>query len=265
MTDLRQSAPKRVALCADDFGLGDAANRAILELGASGALTATSVAVDGPYIDAHIEALRGLRDRLSIGLHLNVTENPRFPEPRGVQGWIVASWLHRLDRDRLVREIHRQLDRFETLLGGPPTHVDGHEHVHQFPGLREPLLDAIAARYGAATVVRCTWPRRFRGVKAAIIGLLGAHALQRGVSKRGLRCNSDFAGAYDLQATTGFESRMDAWLRSIRDGGLIMCHPEALDTRANPARQHEYEFLRSPEWPRLLKRLNIDLVRPDAA
>jgi hypothetical protein len=114
-------------------------------------------------------------------------------------------------------------------------------------------------------VVRSTWPRRYRGAKAAVIGLLGARALQQGVSKRGLRCNSDFAGVYDLKADAGFATRMDQWLRSIGDRGLIMCHPESAAEGASPARRHEYEFLRSPEWPSLLKHCNVELVRPDAA
>jgi len=68
---------------------------------------------------------------------------------------------------------------------------------------------------------------------------------------------------YDLEADSGFRSRMDAWLADIRDGGLIMCHPESGVRNASPARRHEYEFLRSTEWPLLRKNRNVELVRPD--
>lgn len=263
MTDTLPPARRRVAVCADDFGLTAGANAAILELGAQGALTATSVAVDGPVAAIDASALGAQRDRISVGLHLNLTENPRFAQIRGIKGWILTSWLRRIDRKELAQEIHRQLDGFESLFGAPPAHVDGHEHVHQFPGVREPLVEAISDRYGTSTVIRCTWPRAFRGSKAAIIGLLGSQALQRCMTARGLRGNSDFAGVYDLQATSGFSGRMDAWLHSIRDGGLIMCHPEAPVADASPARWHEYEFLRSSAWPALLARRNIELSRPD--
>ncbi len=263
MTDTVAPAMRRIALCADDFGLTIGANAAILELANAGALSATSVAVDGPVLEADVGSLRGLRDRISVGLHLNFTENSRFSDIHGIPGWILATWLRRIDRGRLEQEIHRQLDRFETLFGGAPTHVDGHEHVHQFPGIREPLLNAVASRYGPATVVRCTLPRTWRGPKAAVIGLLGGQALERGIARRGLRCNRDFAGVYDLATDSGFHSRMDAWLANIRDGGLIMCHPESGERNASPARRHEYEFLRSAEWPLLLKNRNVELSRPD--
>jgi predicted glycoside hydrolase/deacetylase ChbG (UPF0249 family) len=254
---------RRIAVCADDFGLTRAANVAILELGKLGAISATSVAVDGPVLGEDITALRSLRDRISVGLHLNLTENPRFPRLRGVKSWILATWLRRIDPGLLAREIDLQLERFETLLDGHPTHVDGHEHVHQFPGVREPLLEAIARRYGRSTALRCTWPREYRGPKAAVIGLLGSRALRRGIANHDLRCNSDFAGVYDLASTAGFESRMDGWLATLHDGGLIMCHPESMDRNASPARQHEYQFFRSTEWPLLLKNRNVELVRPD--
>ena len=263
MTGTAPPERRRIAVCADDFGLTRGANAAILELGRLGALSATSVAVDGSVLGEDIKALRSLRDRISVGLHLNLTENPRFPTLRGVKSWIVATWMRRMDPGLIAREIDLQLDRFETLLEGPPTHVDGHEHVHQFPGVREPLLEAIARRYGQSTVLRCTWPREYRGVKAAVIGLLGSRALCHGIARFDLRCNSDFAGVYDLASPSGFGSRMDAWLASLHDGGLIMCHPESMGGGANPARQHEYQFFRSTEWPVLLKNRNVELVRPD--
>lgn len=31
-------------------------------------------------------------------------------------------------------ELEAQLSRFQELLGGNPTHVDGHQHVHVLPG-----------------------------------------------------------------------------------------------------------------------------------
>jgi predicted glycoside hydrolase/deacetylase ChbG (UPF0249 family) len=258
-------ARRRVAVCADDFGLSDAASRAILALGVAGAITATSVAVDGPALEAHATALRALRPRLAVGLHLNLTENPHFAGSRSLRGWILACFLRRgLDRGALAAEIRRQMQRFETLFGAAPDFVDGHEHVHQFPVLRELLLDALVERHGARVAVRCTWPQHYRGAKAAFIGLLGARALRKGLAARGLRGNSDFAGVYDLKSTRGYAARMDEWLRSIADGGLIMCHPEAPGERASPARAHEHAFLGSGEWPRLLRSWNIVLTPFDA-
>ena len=261
MTGGTSPGRRRIALCADDFGLGEAASRAILELGASGAISATSVAVDGPAIAAHVAALKALRPRLAVGLHLNLTEPGDIPPRRTLHRWIVDAWLRRVDPIQLAAEIERQLDRFETLLGRPD-YVDGHEHVHQFPVLRELLLESLEKRYGTAVAVRCTWPRLYRGPKAAVIGLLGARGLSQAARRRGLRCNTDFAGVYDLRSAEGYGARMAGWLRGLDDGGLLMCHPETLLESASPARVHEYQFLRSPEWPELLAATHRELVPP---
>jgi chitin disaccharide deacetylase len=254
-------ARRRVVLCADDFGLSDAASRAILALAAANLITATSVAVDGPALEPHLAALRALRPRLAVGLHLNLTENPQFAGARTLPRWIIATCLRRgLDRAALATEIRRQLERFDLLLAGPPDFVDGHEHVHQFPVLRDLLLHELTQRYGTRVAVRCTVPQHFRGLKAGLIGRLGARALRRALVARGLKSNSDFAGVYDLRSAQGYGSRMDEWLRSIADGGLIMCHPEAPDDRTSAARAHEFAFLGSPEWPRLLRSWNVVLT-----
>jgi chitin disaccharide deacetylase len=254
-------AYRRVTVCADDFGLSEAASRAILDLGSAAAISATSVAVDGPAVQPNLPALRALRPRIGVGLHLNLTENAALPAERTLAGWILATNLRwTLDRAGLAREIHRQLDLFESVLGAPDF-VDGHEHVHQFPVIRDLLLEALQTRYGQRVAVRCTWPRHFRGGKAAIIGLLGARALRREILRRGMPFNRDFAGVYDLLATKGYGDRMERWLRSIHDGGLLMCHPEQPLEGASAARVHEYNYLRSAEWPRLLRSSSIELSR----
>ena len=48
-----------------------------------------------------------------------------------------------------------QFDAFERAWGAPPDHVDGHQHVQQFAGIREALLACIARRYAS-------WPAGLR-------------------------------------------------------------------------------------------------------
>jgi predicted glycoside hydrolase/deacetylase ChbG (UPF0249 family) len=255
-------AKRRIAVCADDFGLTAAATRSILELAAARAITATSCVVDGPAMLRNLAPLRALRPQLSVGLHLNLTENPEFGGNQSLPAWILTTFLRRREGlAGLQAELRRQLDRFEQLLDGAPDFVDGHEHVHQFPVTRELLLDELKSRYGARIVVRCTWPRHFRGSKAAVIAMLGARALRAAAQARGLRCNRDFAGVYDLRSHSGYAARMDEWLRNLDDGGLIMCHPESPALGGAPARAHEHQFFSSPEWPRILRSWNVALAR----
>ncbi len=48
---------------------------------------------------------------------------------------------------RSLPRFHRQLDLFEAALGYPPDHIDGHQHVHALPVVRQALIDVVARRY----------------------------------------------------------------------------------------------------------------------
>lgn len=253
---------RRAIVCADDFGFSPAACRSILQLGEAGRISATSVAVDGSVVRAHCRELAALRPRLAVGLHLNLTENPNFAGARPLKGWIVTSFIGRqmqVPSDVLRQEVLRQFQLFEELFDAPPDYVDGHEHVHQFPGIREHVLETLAARYAGSVMARSTETRIYRGAKASIIACLGGRAFARRLDQLDIGHNYDFAGVYDLQASTGYGQRMRDWLGGLADGGLVMCHPE-YGAGASAARTHEHYWFASTDWPALLQELQVQLV-----
>jgi predicted glycoside hydrolase/deacetylase ChbG (UPF0249 family) len=81
-------------------------------------------------------AARALPGRgLGLGLHLDLGEwEYRDGEWRSV--YDVADTD---DRDAVEAELARQLAEFERLAGGPPTHIDSHQHVHR----DEPVRAAV--------------------------------------------------------------------------------------------------------------------------
>src|SRR5258708_19522242 len=74
---MNDAAPRRIWLCADDYGLSPGVNRAIRDLIERGRLNATSVMVVGPSIGRdEVEALRAAAagsPRCGIGLHVTLT------------------------------------------------------------------------------------------------------------------------------------------------------------------------------------------------
>ncbi len=256
---------RRVSVCADDFGRNESACRAAIELAATGAISATSVLVDGPAVRGFASGLRELDGHFALGLHLNLTESwgddgvvcaPRRP----FAAWVLAGIARvALPVGAVRQEIRRQIDVFGALFQRLPDFVDGHEHVHQLPGIRELLLEEIAGPAPRIGVVRSTVPRRWRGFKAALIGALGARELERAALNTGLHCNADFAGVYDFSATVSYELRMRTWLATLADRGLVMCHPEA-DSGAELARVTEYNWLRSNQWLELIDAQHIELA-----
>src|SRR5690606_16674643 len=125
---------------------------------------------------------------IQTALHLNFTEaltRPGFYLPLAML--IRRAYLRRLDVDTVRSQISRQLDAFEEVFGRARHFVDGHQHIHQLPQIREALMALLAQRYPgpARPWLRCTraaalgtTPFRYRA-KAAIIQALGASKLAR--------------------------------------------------------------------------------------
>jgi chitin disaccharide deacetylase len=101
-----------------------------MEAHREGILTSASLMVEGRASE-EAGGLAMSAPRLSVGLHFVLDGEGRvFQDP-------VAA----------TREIERQFERFQALLGRLPTHLDTHHHVHREAGLLQPLL-ALADEYG---------------------------------------------------------------------------------------------------------------------
>jgi predicted glycoside hydrolase/deacetylase ChbG (UPF0249 family) len=113
----------------DDFGLSTAVNRGIIQAHEQGILTSASLMVSRPGTDQAPAAADG--KALSVGLHLEVSDDlVRSQSPETVRA-----------------EIRRQLERFERLMGGPPTHLDSHHHVHRAEPVKGAALE-VGRRLG---------------------------------------------------------------------------------------------------------------------
>ena len=239
---------KRIALCADDFGSGPAVDAAILALARAGRLGGVSCQVDAPGFAADAAALAALSDAVDLGLHLDLA-----PGRGGLLPLLVRTHARALSRRAVGARIARQLDRFEAAFGRAPDFVDGHQHVHALPVVRDALLDALAARYPApGPLVRNTVAARGRGAKTAALALLGGTGLRRALRARGVPHNPDFAGVYSF-GRGSYRTLFRGWLADAADGTLLMCHPGlAPGDPGDPiaaARAAEYAYLSSAELP----------------
>jgi predicted glycoside hydrolase/deacetylase ChbG (UPF0249 family) len=121
---------KYLIVNADDFGGSPGITRGILEAHATGILTSTSMMVDTPW-SAEAASLAGSAPRMSVGLHV-VFEARNGVGPDHAGGWRAED---------LRTELHRQHERFVTLMGRAPTHLDSHHNVHRDPGLVEGFIE----------------------------------------------------------------------------------------------------------------------------
>ncbi|HOV95559.1 MAG TPA: ChbG/HpnK family deacetylase [Thermomonas sp.] len=265
---------RRISVCVDDFGLHDGINQAVFALLAMGRVQAVSAMVGGVAWKQGARELRGIdAQQAEVGLHLDLTECPLHPKLRFThRQLLVRASLRQLDAQALEAEFHAQLDAFELAMGRAPVYVDGHQHVHQLPIIRDVLLRVIQQRYAQAM----PWLRSTRSapqaahldrrtqLKSHIIAVLGHHAISTRAKALGLQQNRHLLGVYDFSGDAqGYGKRMQCWLAAAADGDVLMCHP-ALTAPASDAiaaaRQVEYAVLSAAAFDTWLAAAKLRLL-----
>lgn len=274
-TSMNRPLLKRVVLCADDYALNAPVSEGIVNLARAQRLSATSVMVLSPRWQHDAPALRELRGTIDVGLHLDWTSE--FAQHAGHgNGLGAVMWqsLRGALQPRAVRDvIERQLDAFEQHWQAPPDHVDGHQHVQQFAGVREVLLDVMQQRYGA--LAQRPWLRVSKvaqsDLKSHIITWMGSSPLLHWAQQQRWPVASPLSGAYAFEGdVSAYAARMQGWLKNlpVTSGAdalpLIMCHP-ALQPQADDAigvaRAREYQYFTSPDFGLHLKHFGVQLSR----
>ena len=248
-----------------------AASEGIASLAHKGSLTATSVMVLAPRWPTDVALLESLRGRIDVGLHLDWTSEFALQAGHGMTlaNSMLLSALRQIKPAQAKAVIERQLDDFEHVWQAPPDHVDGHQHVQQFPGIREALVQVLAKRYGNAKTrpyLRISkLPPSQADVKARIIAAMGAEPLRRLAQQNKVPSAPALTGVYDFSdKPLSYGQRMSDWLSTSPEGTLLMCHPaqgfEAGDS-IGQARLREYNCLGSAEFQAQLQTHGVELVR----
>jgi predicted glycoside hydrolase/deacetylase ChbG (UPF0249 family) len=279
---MNDAAPRRIWLCADDYGLSPGVNRAILDLIERGRLNATSVMVVGPAIGrddvSALQAAAATRPRCAVGLHVTLTApfRPLTMVFQPLDGGMFlafpkllrAGLSRRLDPEIIHAEVMMQLAAFTELFGRAPNFVDGHQHVQLFPQIRDAFLTAVKQASPEAWVRQGgrhqPLARRLGSPKALVLDLLSAQFRKR-AARADIAFNPGFAGAYDFSRQPDFGRLMQQFLDGLPEHGLIMCHPGFVDdilVSLDPftvQREHEHTFLGSDQFPRLLAANKVTL------
>ena len=244
---------KRLVVTADDFGLSSGVVEGIVEAHEVGIVTSTSLMVNAPAAEEAFEAARR-HPSLATGLHFVLT----FGRPTGPVGPLErlleadgsfcrnGSGAHELARpDEVREELRAQLRAFEKGMGRPPTHIDGHHHVHLHPGILRVAIEE-AGRLGI--------PLRSTGRKVR----------ERLRLERIPTCDRFLDEFYGDDVS---EARLLSILGTIPEGtSELMCHPARPDfdlgrLSSYVAPRHlELATLVSPSILDAIARLGIDLV-----
>jgi chitin disaccharide deacetylase len=284
---------KRLIVNADDFGLTDKTNQAIIEGHNQGILTSASLLANSAGFKSAVELARRLPE-LGVGVHLNLIEGRPVSDPSNIPSLVDDKGLFPGNPVRLARkivigkvkltEVERELRaQIEKILaaGVAPTHLDGHKHIHILPSVLN-IIVRLAREY-EVMAVRCPAERSAHLVQLMLTNSVSSLeilkqyvagrtllVLSLGVRKKlrraRLSCPMYFYGI----TQTGF---LDAkCLQNIicnlpHGTSEIMCHPGYVNldlmwtpTRLLAQREQELHALIRPEIKALITELGIELI-----
>ncbi|MBX3061780.1 MAG: ChbG/HpnK family deacetylase [Anaerolineae bacterium] len=220
---------------ADDFGLTEGTNQAILEAHQRGIVTSTSLLANGQAFD-HAVQLALATPTLGVGVHLTLTEGvplsaelrsilPTLPLNNQPYAWMLLRG--RLPRDQIRAEFVAQVQRI-IAAGITPTHLDGHKYIQLLPGISQ--LAAQVARQFNIPVMRAPrcladyWLQR----PSRIAGLMIVQAMsvlaRRQAQRQHLRTVDRLIGFADTGHLTAAAIRH---LLAAKRSGIteLLCHP----------------------------------------
>ena len=289
-----RSPARYLVVTADDFGIGPATTRGILDLADRGAVTSTVLLVNSPFAAAGVADWKAAGGRLEVGWHPCLTlDRPVLPADR-VPTLVDAAgsfrplggFLARLVRGRInpleiEAELTAQLGRFVALVGRPPANVNAHHHVHAF-GPVGAALRRVLDRAGLRPFVRrVAEPWR---TLATVPGARAKRAVLAAVGRRAARrqAAAGLPGADGLAGVTDppFVHDPRFFLRWLeRTPGRVVelaCHPghydDTLTGRDGTAadgllarRPRELELLADPAFLRAAAAAGFALVTAGAA
>lgn len=280
------AAVRPIWLCADDYGIAPAVSAAIRDLVMGGRLNATSVMVVAPSFDraeaASLDLLNAGAKRVAVGLHVTLTApfkplSPGYAPLRDgaflpLPEMLKRAMIRGLSREKLEVEIAAQLKAFIDAFGRAPDFVDGHQHVHLFPQVRDAFLHAVKQAAPSAWVRQCGRPKvslmqRLADRKGLLLDMLSG-AFRKRAAALGIATNPAFAGTYDFAAADvpAFPELFPRFLDGLPAGGLVMCHPGRVDAeldRLDPLtvqREREYAYFAGPDFPAALAAAGVKLA-----
>lgn len=146
---------KQFILNADDFGMSQDFNRAVLVGYSDGFLRSASICANGPDFESAINEILPECQELSLGVHLNIIEGkalthcPYLTDERGFFNNGYLSMILKSGKkdylNQIEKEFRAQIEKVKSV--AKPDHIDSHVHVHAIPPIFR-IVCRLAKEYG---------------------------------------------------------------------------------------------------------------------
>ncbi|MCF6765878.1 ChbG/HpnK family deacetylase [Thiotrichales bacterium 19S3-7] len=265
---------KSIIICADDFGQSQPISEGIFELLQLQRINATSCLTNTNNFKSAARLLGQLKQTF-IGLHLNLTEGSPLTKAGGLHNYnqfislnklLIKSQLRLLKPQVIYQELKAQLDQFIHTFGHMPYFLDGHQHIHHLPIIRDVILTLYKEYHlnKNHTFIRSVKLQVDQfSLKSLIIKYTGAQRFAKLLKQQHIPHNLSFGGIYNFNPKD-FQESFKHTLANITDNGLIMCHPgyKATDDSLNQSREVELNYFKSDDYIETLKQYNLLLKQP---
>ncbi|XP_005421522.1 carbohydrate deacetylase isoform X1 [Geospiza fortis] len=145
----------KLIITGDDFGYCPRRNQGIVDCFLAGAVSNVSLLVNGSAAADAAKLAR--RYNIPIGLHANLSEGSPVCEVlktnssllnqdgffHGKMGFRTALSKGLLKMSEVKQELKAQVELFRELTGHLPPHMDGHQHVHVLPEVRNVFAEVL--------------------------------------------------------------------------------------------------------------------------
>ena len=272
---------KHITLCADDYAQNTMISEGIVRLAEQGRINATSCMVNSTVWSETHHALHSIQSTTYIGLHFNLTHGDALSsiwkkyygtQLPGMSTLLIKSCLRRMNPAVVAAEIQAQLDAYTHSMNAYPDFIDGHQHVHQLPVIREALF-GIYASLSPGVFLRKTsngWLDLLSAdgfPKRHLIALLGGVAFQKHLTRLAIPKNASFSGIYNFKDAENYRHYFQQFLNHSQDDGLIMCHPgNQSDDKSDPlhaSRHHELNYFMSDDYLNDMNSYSIQLKQKE--
>lgn len=274
---------KHISICADDFGITEKVDKAIIDLIIDKRVTDTSCMVLSENFKNSSKELKELSIEFGKGIHLTLTDFTSLTSPKSIskngkflpyKNLFFKILKRKISKDDISQEINSQLDYFEELMGSRPDFIDGHHHVHQLPSVRDITFEVLKKRYkNDLPCIRNTYEKKLTILKRNIslaktflISLYG-YNLKKKAALNSFKTNNGFSGIYDFSNNSNYKQLFIKFLKFTENKHLLMVHPgesdenlERIDS-VTSTRNLERDFLKSSEFFDILKERSI-LLKP---
>ncbi len=259
---------KKIILCADDYALSPSVSNGILKLVQNRRLSAVSVLTNFQGLEQYARLLLNEQEQIAIGLHMNLTEGKYLSNGEiamSLNQLLLKSHLRMIDKQFIKQELFAQIQRFSEVFQRQPDFIDGHQHIHQLPLIREVLIDYWQQQGNKQLWIRSTFPQVHSESsywKSHIIAATGGKKTSRLLQSQQIPHNACFSGIYNFEPEANYRQLFRDWLQGIDNNGLIMCHPaEGIEENdsINLARNNEFSYFQSAAFIDDLEQFKVQL------